>query len=368
MRFHLIKMLPGLLLLPSLAYAAEGSSRFQRVDRNGDGVLTPEELKGPVFRALDRDGDGRVTVAEEAVFLAQRAGSQQGRAPVPDTVLIHRDIEYADTDHPRQRLDLYLPRQPRGDQPLPLIVSIHGGGWRQGDKQTGNRFAAEVAADGRYAVASIGYRLTGDAPWPAQIHDCKAAIRWLRAHAGEYGFDPEKIGVTGASAGGHLSAMLGTSGGAEELEGTLGNHGGTSSRVACVVNQYGPANLLTMGGMHNGPDSPEAALLGGPVPERQEAARAASPISYVTTDDPPMMCIHGTADGIVPFAQSKEFQAAIEKAGRECILITVTDGGHGSFRNPAVPDRLRRFFDHHLLGEPTALADEELAAGLPEQR
>ncbi len=368
MRLHLIGLLPGILLLSSLASAADGTPRFQRMDRNGDGVLTPEELGGPIFRELDRDGDGRVTVAEEAAFLTQRAGSQRGRAPVPDTVLIHRDIGYADTDQPRQRLDIYLPRQPRSDQPLPLIVFIHGGGWRQGDKQTGSRFAAEVAADGRYAVASIGYRLTGDAPWPAQIHDCKAAIRWLRAHAGEYGFDPEKIGVTGASAGGHLAAMLGTSAGSEELEGTLGNYVGISSRVACVVNQYGPANLLTMGGMHNRPDSPEAALLGGPVPDHKEAARAASPISYVTADDPPVMCIHGTADGIVPFAQSKELQAAIEKSGRKCILITVTGGGHGNFRNPAVPDRLRRFFDHHLHGEPSTLADEELAAGLPEQQ
>ena len=138
----------------------------------------------------------------------------------------------------------------------------------------------------------------------------------LRANAKKYNLDPDHIGVTGGSAGGHLVAMLGTSGDVSALEGTLGEHTGLSSRVTCVVDQFGPADLLTMGGWHNGPTSPEARLIGGAVQDNPEKARAASPISYVSKDDPPFMIIHGTNDPVVPFSQSEELLAALRKGRR----------------------------------------------------
>lgn len=177
------------------------------------------------------------------------------------------DIPYADTDNPRQKLDLYLPKQRKLDEPLPVVVFIHGGGWQGGDKRSGYAMVAPMVESGQYIGVSVGYRLSGEAAWPAQIHDCKAAVRWIAANAKKYSIDAKKIGVTGTSAGGHLVAMLGTSGDAPELEGQLGAHLQESSRVHCVVDQFGPADLLTMGGWHNGPGSPESKLLGGPIQE-----------------------------------------------------------------------------------------------------
>src|SRR5262249_2482548 len=155
-------------------------------------------------------------------------------------------IPYAGTQNPRQTLDLLLPKVPKGGKPLPLIVNIHGGAFRAGDKSMGVREIADLVDAGDYVAATINYRLSGESTWPAQIHDCKAAIRWLRANAAKYGIAPDRIGVIGASAGGHLAAMLGTSGGIAALEGDVGTHAGVSSRVKCVVDQFGPSELLAM--------------------------------------------------------------------------------------------------------------------------
>ena len=134
--------------------------------------------------------------------------------------------------------------------------------------------------------------------------------------------------------------MLGTSGDVSALEGALGEHTGVSSRVACVVDQFGPADLMTMGGWHMQPGSPEAKLIGGPLQDNPEKARAASPITYVSKDDPPFMIIHGTIDSVVPFTQSEELLAALKKAGVDAMLIPVEGAGHGNFGTPEVPLRL----------------------------
>ena len=172
-----------------------------------------------------------------------------------------------------------------------------------------------MVESGEYIGASVGYRLSDEAIWPAQLHDCKAAIRWLRANAKKYNLDPDRIGVTGTSAGGHLVAMLGTGGDVLELEGELGDHLKVSSRVNCVVDQYGPTDLLTMGGFHNNANSPESKLLGGAVQDNKKAARNASPTSYVSKDDPPVLLIHGTNDPVVPFNQSELLLQAHEDCG-----------------------------------------------------
>src|SRR5262249_50910685 len=206
--------------------------------------------------------------------------------------------------------------------------AIHGGAWLGGDRSGGHGRLAGYVADGEYAAVSVGYRLTSEAIWPAQIHDCKAAIRWIRANAKKYNLDPDKIGVVGESAGGHLVAMLGTSGGHKDREGTMGEHKDTSSRVQCVVDLFGPADILAMQDGkskmdHDGPNSPEGKLVGGRVKDKKEVARSASPVTYVAKDNPPFLIIHGNKDPLVPFDQSERLSAALKKAKVDCCFITV---------------------------------------------
>jgi acetyl esterase/lipase len=267
---------------------------------------------------------------------------------IREQITIIADIPYANNDNPRQQLDLFLPKQPVLNAPLPVIVFVHGGGWRKGDRRSGLTMLAPLIASGRFAGASIGYRLTDEASWPAQIHDCKAAIRWLRGNAGKHGLNADRIAVIGTSAGGHLVAMLGTSGGVAELEGDLGAFVGLSSRVQCVVDFFGPSDLATMGGWHNKPDAPEALLLGGPIQENQDLAQSASPIHYASADDPPFLMIHGTADPLVPFGQSVELQKKLEATGVTAFLIPIENGGHGRFRIPDLDQRIGNFLDNQL--------------------
>ena len=351
-----------LLLANSLfAQETETSPQFQRLDQNKDGKLTKDEVPARLFERLDTNRDGVVTPKEDQDFIRQDRPGQGMR--VPESIEAHQDIAYADTDNPRQRLDLYLPKNRRSDKPLPVVAFIHGGGWQNGDKGGGYRQIATLIESGEYAGVSIGYRLSGEAVWPAQIHDCKAAIRWIRANAKKYNLDPDKIGVTGPSAGGHLVAMLGTSGGVAELEGTLGPHKDVSSKVTCVVDQFGPTELLTMGGWHNNADSPESRLVGGAIQEKKDAARNASPITYASEDDPPFLFIHGTDDPAVPFDQSKRLHAALEKAEVESILVPVKEGGHGNFGNPEVQKRMKQFFDNHLLGKNGTVESSPIKVG-----
>ncbi len=281
----------------------------------------------------------------------------RSRGGLPDSIRIERDIPYAGTTNPAQTLDLLLPRTTATSDPLPVVVNIHGGAFKMGDKSGGLEDLIPLVASGRYAAASINYRLSGEAIWPAQIHDCKAAVRWVRANAEKLHIDPQHIGVIGQSAGGHLVAMLGATGGSESLEGTVGPHTGTDSRVQCVVDQFGPTELLAMGGSHDDPHSPEADLIGGPVQENQDLARQASPITYVKPDLPPFLILHGDQDTTVPFNQSERIAAALKQAKVDCTFVVVQGAGHGGFRNPELGVRIRTFFDKHLRGEPGEVAE-----------
>jgi acetyl esterase/lipase len=273
---------------------------------------------------------------------------------------IIENVPYADTNNPRQQIDLFLPRQQLDDKPLPIVAFIHGGGWRKGSRRSGLSFIGPIVQTGKYIGASIGYRLTDEAIWPAQIHDCKAAIRWLRANAGRYGGDSNKIIVSGSSAGGHLVAMLGTSGDVAELEGDLGDWGEKSSRVNGVINFFGPSNLTSMGGWHNNPDSPESLLLGRPVQENKDIAKAASPITYVTKDDPPFLTIHGTNDALVPFEQSVELTDSLQKAGVLARLIPIQDGGHGRPHVSELDERIRLFLENQFDGRHHEISTESI--------
>ncbi len=261
-------------------------------------------------------------------------------------------------------LDLMVPKKPKA-KALPVIVYVHGGGWQMGNKSAGKYRIAPFVASGDYAGVSVGYRLSQEAKWPAQIHDCKAAIRWIRANAKKHGLDADRIAVWGSSAGGHLVAMLGTSGDNKAMEGKLGPHTKTSSRVSCVVDFFGPTDLLKLIRDKKARDderSPLYRLIGGPLLKNRAKAESANPIGYVTKDDPPFLIVHGTKDPLVPHSQSKLLDDALGKAKVSSTLITVDGGGHGKGFGLDVFALVRRFFEHHLLAKKTKWTDQTVKA------
>lgn len=273
------------------------------------------------------------------------------RPPQITDAEIQRDLVYKRINGRALGLDLYSPSKPSG--PLPVIIWLHGGGWSKGRKE-GHSPAVTLVDDG-YAVASVDYRLTGVAPFPAQIEDCKAAVRWLRANASKYNLDPDRIGVWGFSAGGHLAALLGTSGGVKELEGN-GDNMSYSSRVQAVCVVSGPGDLLQLYRDATGPSGAEMnpkvkpaleALIGVPVEENKTKAMAASPISYVSKDDPPFLIIQGENDVTVPVSLTQSFFAALEAAGVDATLEIDTGRGHG-VGGPKFQPMIKEFFDKHL--------------------
>ena len=303
-----------------------------------------------------------VIVALGSLLSAGEEDAKPDKKAAPNPIRTIADLPYAGTDNPRQQLDLYLSEKPASDKPLPVVVIIHGN-FQNADKKSGLGFAQAMVTGGKFAAVSIGYRLSDEAQWPAQIHDCKAAIRWVRGNAKKYNLDPERIGVIGPSAGGHLAAVLGTSDKVPELEGTLGEYRDMSSRVACVVDLFGPTNLLTLGVRHDRPNSPESKLLGGPIQEKKELARQASAITHVTADDPPFLLIHGTKDPNIPFVQSEMFVAALKKVKVEAWLVPVEGGVHGNFRSPEVPQRFYVFFDKYLRDADVKISTEPIVPG-----
>jgi len=255
---------------------------------------------------------------------------------VTDVADVRADVPYAATDDPAQTLDLLRPRGSDPGVKLPAVVYIHGGAWAAGDKEEGYLLTSVFAGTGDYVAATLNYRLSGQAAWPAQIHDVKAAIRFLRAHADEYGIDANRIAVIGLSAGGHLAAMLGTTVGNKTLEGTVGGADGYSSRVQCVVDYCGPTDLATLlksplsgGSLDLAPYI--VTLLNVPGWYLPTAAKAASPLTYVTRDDAPTLIIHGTKDWLIPLSQAQTFDSALAKARAETHLLLVDGGGHGDY-------------------------------------
>ena len=254
-------------------------------------------------------------------------------------VRIVRDLEYVQGGHERNRLDLYLPE--KADRPLPVILWIHGGGWRGGDKTNGPAFRFAMKG---YAVASMNYRFSQHAIFPAQIYDCKAAVRYLRANAKQYGLDADHIGAWGSSAGGHLVALLATTSGVKDLEGPGGN-ADQSSRVQAAVDWFGPTDFLTVGAKDT-----RTSLIGGDPQTNQDKARKASPMTYVSKDAVPILIMHGDADKTVPFSQSETFAAALKKAGADVTFVPVKGGTHGgaAFAAPQTLATVEEFLAKHL--------------------
>jgi acetyl esterase/lipase len=280
-----------------------------------------------------------IAVAIAATACAQAASTnEKEKGKVIDVKLI-RDIEYRRVDGKPILLDVY---QPQGaDKPLPVLLWIHGGGWESGDKNS-----APDGFDGNrgYAAVSIDYRLSNVATFPAQIEDCRAAVRWIRAHAKEYNLDPNRIAVWGVSAGGHLAALLGTSADIKRLDGDCKDNLQYSSAVQVVIDWCGPTDLLHMGNCI--PDTLER-FLGGPPAKVRAKAEMASPITFVSKNDPPFQIMHGEADDIVPCQQAQTLHDALRRVGVECELHIFKGIGHGYYDAGRV-EEVYAFMDKHL--------------------
>ncbi|MCI0703078.1 MAG: alpha/beta hydrolase [Planctomycetia bacterium] len=283
---------------------------------------------------------------------AQDKKVQPKQPKLPAGTAEHRDLRYGEHKE-RNTLNLFVPK---ADKPLPLIIWIHGGAWSAGSKD-GNNPAMRFLGQG-FAVAAINYRLSQHAVYPAQIQDCKEAVRFLRANAKKYNLNPDAFGVCGASAGGHLVALLGTSGGVKELALAESKHKDVSDKVQCVVDFFGPTDLLKMAAQsgpnskidHNSPKSPESRLIGGAIQENKEKAAKANPITYIDKDDAPFLILHGDMDPLVPPGQSELLHEALKKAGVPSELVVIKGGGHGGsgFATAENQDKIAKFFDKHL--------------------
>ncbi len=231
---------------------------------------------------------------------------------------------------------------PDGNGPWPLVIYIHGGAWFVGHPTISNpkyqklNFVNKLL-DAGFAVARISYRFSAEARFPIQLHDCKAAIRFLRNHAVHFGVDPKRFAAMGDSAGGHLASLVGVTNQNFSMEGVVGPLKG-SSAVQAVVDWFGPVNFLTMESdarvmnvnwpSHDAADAPEALLIGGAVQENKAAALAASPLSYITRNVPPFLIQHGTKDRMVPFAQSQALANALQAAGCDVTLKAIEGADH----------------------------------------
>jgi len=258
---------------------------------------------------------------------------------------VAKDLIYRSVGDTRLKMDIFMPQQTTG--PVPVVVWIHGGAWKTGDKEKSP--ALPLVSRG-FAVVSLNYRLSQEAIFPAQIEDCKAAIRFLRSKAKAIGIDPDRIGVWGSSAGGHLAALRGTSGDVKQLEGATDNLP-FSSRVQAVCDFFGPTDFLRMddtpGDMpHNAADSPESTLIGGPIQENPEKVARANPITYITPDDPPFLILHGDEDKTVIPSQSTLLADALKKAGVPVEFEIIKGAGHGF--DVTVNEKAFDFFDRVL--------------------
>jgi len=246
-------------------------------------------------------------------------------------ITTHRDQPYGQLQsgqphHARQRFDLYLPAGCNAGG-MPLVVWIHGDTWRDGSKA--DCPLTWLASEG-YAVASIGYRLSDTAMFPAQLDDCRAAIAEIEQNFEVWGIDPQRVAVVGSGAGGHLAALVGLTSLPAATHGTAIDRVGDTSlpRIAAVCSVAAPTSLTTLGPEQDRAGSPASRLVGGPLPEFREAAQRASPITYVSAEDPPVLIVHGATDDTVPPKQAVEFAATLKAASVDTTLVILANVGH----------------------------------------
>tara|TARA_B100000925_G_scaffold243890_1_gene193605 strand:- start:2389 stop:3285 length:897 start_codon:yes stop_codon:yes gene_type:complete len=266
------------------------------------------------------------------IFICSYSICQEAVNPIEPT---WKDLNYAGDGKSYHTLDIYSPTS--SNNKSPLILTIYGSAWKSNRSKASKYIKKSLIKpliDAGFAVASINHRSSTDALFPAQIHDVKAAIRFLRGNASEYKIDPSFVGVTGSSSGGHLAAMAGTTSHNKLMDGNIGSFLNYDSHVNAVVDWFGPTDFLLMDicgskMVHDAVNSPESKLIGGAIQENKEKASAANPINYISSKTPPFLIIHGMVDLTVPYCQSKVLKMALERANIESELISVRDGGHG---------------------------------------
>ena len=271
----------------------------------------------------------------------------------PEGVEERYDVEYGRVGERALVLDLYTPKNLTA--PAPMILFIHGGGWRSGDKGD-YRFYTRHFAEQGYVVASIGYRLSKEAKYPAAVHDVKCAVRYVRAHAEELNIDPERIGVIGGSAGGHLAMMIGYSSDVHRLEGD-GGWPDTSSHVKCVVNIYGPVDFTTEYGRSH---DLTTSFIGKTYEEAEYLYQEVSPYFHLDETDPPTMILHGTLDDLVPITQADTLAAELEKLGIPYWYDRMDGWPHTMDLSRPVNNHFKTmisaFFDEYLKGDGTTVS------------
>jgi acetyl esterase/lipase len=273
-----------------------------------------------------------------------------GASTLADAIVLRtNDVEYARVDGQPLLLDLY---RLEGGSAEPLLIWIHGGRWEVGSKE---QMPVAALVEHGFALASLDFRPASAARFPGQIHDIKAAIRFLRAQAGSYGFDASRIGILGASSGGHLAALVGTTNNHGELEGTLGSHADQSSSVQAIVSYFGASNLTTILRQSTpfglGVRTPALQTLLGGLPEETAAlARLASPVFHVDATDPPLLILHGDQDPQMPINQSHELEGAYRSSGAVAQFAVVHGAGHGgdAFFDAARLALVAEFLDRYL--------------------
>ncbi|MBF0197775.1 MAG: alpha/beta hydrolase [Planctomycetes bacterium] len=259
-----------------------------------------------------------------------------------------KDIVYAITDSRPLKLDLYLPEKTKN---APIIMHMHGGGWKKGSKTS---CTVKFLIEHGYAVASIEYRFSDEAIFPAQIHDCKAAVRFLKSQASKYGYNPKKMAVSGSSAGGQLAALLGSSHGVEPLEGEVGKHLKQNTRVQAVIDFFGCSDFILRGETQpkraNSKTGIVSKYLGGPVNEQPEQAKLASAVTHMDPNDPPYLIFHGKADTSVLPDQSERLHSVCKEHNVESTLVMLDGVGHSSkpFCSPENKKLMVKFLDKHL--------------------
>jgi len=308
-----------------------------------------------------------ITGLVSAACRAQEVGADTPiNLPTPPGVRILPDLKYDDEGGPRQRLDLYLPF-PVSAKPIPLIVFLHGGGWLKGSKADGRAFAFRMVARG-YAVACPNFRLSGDAPFPAQLEDCKSAVRWLRNSAVRYRLDAAHFGAAGVSSGGHLAALLGATGSNHLFDSRA--HMGESSSVQAACVFFGPTDLLRLyesSGALQTPQADEVAkLLGGNPRVQRQQAELANPATHLQADASPFLLVHGTEDTVVPPEQSRLLYDALAKRRIPVHLHLIHGAGHTgpAFVAPEIDAMVGEFFSRWL--KPVPRPFEAVTASITE--
>ncbi|MEX2288275.1 MAG: alpha/beta hydrolase [Planctomycetaceae bacterium] len=264
------------------------------------------------------------------------------RGPIPDDAEYTEGIEYGEAEGKSLQLDMYRPKNLT--KKVPALIFIHGGGWKQG-KRSDYRYHCLRFAKRGYVVTSVSYRLVQDEPFPAAIQDVKCAVRWLRANAAKYNVDPDKLAVLGGSAGGHLSMMVGYSSDVPELEGSGGNPG-VSSRVQAVVNFYGPTDLTTEYARKH--DVVRGFFANKSYEEVPEQYRLASPMTHVTSDDPPTLIFQGTIDELVPVEQADMLAKKLEQVGVPYVYDRLAGWPHSMDLAQNVNDHCCWYIEHFL--------------------